>query len=206
MEPLTTKQQQILTYIEERLSEGEPPSQREIADVFGMVQNSVYQLIGYLRQKGYLAENKGHRGLRLSAEYAAMKQESEGLPIVGRVAAGHPILAEENVEAYLDLEEVFSAAGGRFLLRVAGDSMVDDGILNGDLVLVQPCKRIDNGSIGVVLVDDEATVKRVYKQKYRIALKSANKKARYKTLYFKPSDRDIRVVGKVVGCLRVSVK
>jgi repressor LexA len=206
MEPLTTKQQQILTYIEECLSQGEPPSQREIADDFGMVQNSVYQLIGYLRQKGYLAENKGHRGLRLSRAYAAMKQESQGLPIVGRVAAGQPILAEENVEAYLDVEEVFSASKGRFLLRVAGDSMVDDGILNGDLVLVEPCKDIDNGSIGVVLVDEDATVKRVYKQKYRIALKSANKKARYKTLYFKPSDKDIRVVGRVVGCLRVSVK
>jgi repressor LexA len=206
MEPLTTKQQQILTYIEECLSQGEPPSQREIADDFGMVQNSVYQLIGYLRQKGYLAENKGHRGLRLSRAYAAMKQESQGLPIVGRVAAGQPILAEENVEAYLDVEEIFSASKGRFLLRVAGDSMVDDGILNGDLVLVEPCKDIDNGSIGVVLVDEDATVKRVYKQKYRIALKSANKKARYKTLYFKPSDKDIRVVGRVVGCLRVSVK
>lgn len=206
MEPLTTKQQRILTYIEKRLAKGEPPSQREIADDFGMVQNSVYQLIGYLRQKGYLAENRGHRGLRLSRAYAAMKQETQGLPIVGRVAAGHPILAEENVEAYLDMEVVFSAKKRRFLLRVAGDSMVEDGILNGDLVLVEPCKEIDNGSIGVVLVDNDATVKRVFKQKYRIALKSANKKARYKTLYYKPSDKDIRIVGKVVGCLRVSMK
>lgn len=206
MEPLTYKQQQILTLIEDRLAEGEPPSQREIAEAFGMVQNSVYQLIGYLRQKGYLADNRGHRGLRLSKMYAAMRQESHGLPIVGRVAAGQPILAQENVEAYLDMEEVFSPAGGRFLLRVAGDSMVDDGILDGDLVLVEPCKEIENGSIGVVLVDDDATIKRVYKQKYRIALKPANKKSRYKTMYFKAFDKDIRMVGKVVGCLRVSVK
>lgn len=206
MEPLTHKQQQVLTLIEERLAEGEPPSQREIADAFGMVQNSVYQLIGYLRQKGYLADNRGHRGLRLSKAYAAMRQESHGLPIVGRVAAGQPILAQENVEAYLDMDEVFSSTGGRFLLRVAGDSMVDDGILDGDLVLVEPCKEIENGSIGVVLVDDDATVKRVYKQKYRIALKPANKKSRYKTMYFKAFDNDIRMVGKVVGCLRVSVK
>ena len=92
------------------------------------------------------------------------------------------------------------------MLRVAGDSMVDDGILDGDLVLVEPCKEIENGSIGVVLVDDDATIKRVYKQKYRIALKPANKKARYKTLYVKAFDKDIRMVGKVVGCLRVSVK
>ena len=206
MEPLTQKQQQILTFIEDRLAAGEPPSQREIADAFGMVQNSVYQLIGYLRQKGYLAESKGHRGLRLSKAYAADRQESRGLPIVGRVAAGQPILALENVEAYLDVEEVFSSEGGRFLLRVAGDSMVDAGILDGDLVLVAPCKEIDNGSIGVVLVDDDATIKRVYKQKYRIALKPANKKGRYKTLYFKAFDNDVRLVGRVVGCLRTSVK
>jgi len=206
MEPLTHKQQQILTYIEKCLSQGEPPSQREIADAFGMVQNSVYQLIGYLRQKGYLADNRGHRGLRLSEAYGAVKQASHGLPIVGRVAAGQPILAQENVEAYLDPKEVFSCKEGRFLLRVAGDSMIDDGILDGDLVLVEPCKEIENGCVGVVLVDDDATVKRVYKQKYRIALKPANKKARYKTMYFKAFDKDIRMVGKVVGCLRVRVK
>ncbi|MCP4450649.1 MAG: repressor LexA [Planctomycetes bacterium] len=206
MEPLTAKQQQILKYIEACLAKGEPPSQREIAEAFGMVQNSVYQLIGYLRQKGYVADNRGHRGLRLSKAYAAMKRQSHGLPIVGRVAAGHPILAQENVEAYLDVAKVFSASRRRFLLRVTGDSMVDDGILDGDLVLVEPCREIENGSIGVVLLDDEATIKRVYKQKYRIALKPANKKARYKTMYFKAFDKDIRMVGKVVGCLRVSVK
>ena len=102
---------QILIMIEERLAEGEPPSQREIAEAFGMVQNSVYQLIGYLRQKGYLADSKGHRGLRLSKAYAAMRQESHGLPIVGRVAAGQPILAQENVEAYLVEATANSAAG-----------------------------------------------------------------------------------------------
>ncbi len=206
MEPLTEKQQQVLTLIEERLAEGEPPSQREIADAFGMVQNSVYQLIGYLRQKGYLAETKGHRGLRLSKAYAAEKQASHGIPIIGCVAAGQPILAQENVEGYLDLDRAFSSSRGRFLLRIAGDSMVDDGILDGDLVLVEPCKTIQNGSIGVVLIDDDATVKRVYKQKYRIALKPSNKKSRYKTMYFKAFDKDIRMVGKVVGCLRMHVR
>ena len=84
--------------------------------------------------------------------------------------------------------------------------MVDAGILDGDLVLVEPCKTIENGSIGVVLVDDDATVKRIYKQKYRVALKPANKKGRYKTQYIKAFDKDIRMVGKVVGCLRTSVK
>lgn len=84
--------------------------------------------------------------------------------------------------------------------------MVDAGILDGDLVLVQPCKEIDNGNIGVVLVDDDATVKRIYKQKYRVALKPANRNGRHKTLYIKAFDKDVRMVGKVVGCLRTSVK
>lgn len=205
MEPLTQKQQQILSFIEKRLEQGEPPSQREIGQAFGMVQNSVYQLVGYLRQKGYLEGRSGHRGLRLSKAYAESKAGEQGIPVVGRVAAGQPILAEENVETYLNPDDVFSNKGGRFMLRVSGDSMVDDGILDGDLVLVEPCKDIQDGHIGVVMINDEATVKRVFKQKYRIALKPANKKGGYKTMYYKASDTDIRMVGKVVGCVRLHV-
>lgn len=206
MEALTEKQAQILDFIVRCLSENNPPSQREVAAYFGMAQNSVYQLVSYLKHKGYLVDSPGHRGLRLSDAYQAHLSESEGIPIVGRVAAGQPILAQENIEGYLDIQGVLGRAGKRaFLLRVTGDSMVDDGIMDGDLVLVKPGSQIANGRIGVVLLDDEATIKRVYKQKSRVVLKSANKQAGYKPMYFTPASKKIRILGRVVGCIRMEM-
>ncbi len=206
MEPLTTKQRQVLEFIAGRLKENLPPSQQEIADHFGLVQNAAFQLVGYLRKKGYVVDAGGHRGLRLSPEYLAQRRETEGLPILGRVAAGTPILAEENIEGYVSVERLFGRKEGTFLLRVAGDSMIDEGIMDGDLVVVQAGSTIADGEIGIVLLDEEATVKRVFVQKDRIALKPANHKAGYKTRYIKRFDKDVRILGKVVGCIRTSVK
>lgn len=206
MEKLTEKQQMVLSYIEERLAEQEPPTQREIATYFNMHQNSVYQLIGYLKKKGYLAECSLHRGIRLSDEYYNHLWENQGIPIVGRVAAGQPILAEENLEGRFNVDEVFDSEDGSFLLRVTGDSMIDEGIMDGDLVLVEPDTRVHDGRIAVVMVDGEATVKRVVKQKRRIALKPANKKAGYKPIYISPKQVTARIVGQVVACIRIQVK
>jgi len=202
MEPLTEKQQRILAFIESRLREGKPPSQREIARHFHLAQNAVYQLVRYLRTKGYLIDSGGHRGLRLSSEYLEGKRQAQGVPIVGRVAAGEPILAEENVEGYADLNEFFGLREDVFLLRVSGDSMIDEGIMDGDYVAVQPGDKIENGRIGVVLLEDEATVKRIYIQRGRIALQPANKAAGYKTRYVKRGNERVRIVGKVIGCIR----
>jgi repressor LexA len=206
MEPLTVKQRRVLEFIAERLGEARPPSQREIADHFGFVQNAAYQLVSYLRKKGYIVEVSGHRGLRLSPEYLQERREVEGLPIIGRVAAGTPILAQENIEGYVSLEKLFGHSEGTFLLRVAGDSMVDEGIMDGDLVVVKAGTTIEDGQIGIVLLDDEATVKRVLLQKDRIALKPANRRAGYKTRFIRQFDKDVRILGKVVGCIRTSVK
>jgi repressor LexA len=202
MEPLTEKQQRILAFIESRLREGKPPSQREIARHFHLAQNAVYQLVRYLRTKGYLIDSGGHRGLRLSSEYLEGKRQAQGVPIVGRVAAGEPILAEENVEGYADLNEFFGLREDVFLLRVSGNSMIDEGIMDGDYVAVQPGDKIENGRIGVVLLEDEATVKRIYIQRGRIALQPANKAAGYKTRYVKRGNERVRIVGKVIGCIR----
>jgi repressor LexA len=206
MEPLTAKQRQVLEFVAGRLGEGTPPSQREIADHFGLVQNAAYQLVGYLKKKGYLVDAGGHRGLRLSPEYLEQRRESEGLPIIGRVAAGTPILAQENIEGYLNVEKLFGRGEGTFLLRVAGDSMIDEGIMDGDLVVVKAGPTIEDGQIGIVLLDDEATVKRVFIQKDRIALKPANRRAGYKTRFIRQFDKDVRIVGKVIGCIRTDVK
>lgn len=203
MEPLTKKQQRVFGFIEKRLRESKPPSQREVAEHFGLAQNAAYQLINYLRQKGYLVNSGGHRGLRLSNAYLQKKRQTEGIPVVGTVAAGEPILAQENIEGYVDLKELFGRSKDTFILKVAGDSMVDEGIMDGDYVVVQPGSKFENGKIGVVLLNDEATVKRIYAQRGRIALEPANRAAGYKTKYIKRDSENARIIGKVIGCLRV---
>ena len=206
MKPLTQKQQRVLEFVTSRLGENIPPSQREIARHFGLAQNAAYQLVSYLRKKGYLVDCGGHRGLRLSPEYLEQVQATEGVPILGRVAAGEPILAEQNIEGYMELGEMFGRSKGLFLLKVSGDSMVDEGIMNGDYVVVRPRSTIEDGQIGVVLLDDEATVKRVFIQKDRIALKPANRRAGYRTRYVRQFDKDVRIIGKVIGCIRKDVE
>ena len=203
MEPLTEKQQKVLRFIQTRLGNNNPPSQREIAQHFGLAQNAVYQLVTYLKRKGYLVDSGGHRGLRLSKAYLDRKRETEGIPVVGRVAAGEPILAEKNIEGYINLKELFGPSEDMFILRVVGDSMVDEGVMDGDFVVVKPSSTVENGQIGVVLLDDEATVKKIYVQRDRIALKSANKTAGYKTRYIRRGDKDVRIIGKVTGCLKL---
>jgi len=203
MEPLTEKQLKVLSFIEKRLKDNKPPSQREVAEHFSLAQNAAYQLINYLRNKGYLVNLGGHRGVRLSKEYLEKKRQTDGIPVVGRVAAGEPILAEENIEGYFGLKELFGLSMDRFILKIVGDSMVDEGIMDGDYVVVQPRQKIENGQIGVVLVDDEAAIKRIYIQRDRIALEPANKAAGYKTKYIRRGQMNVRIIGKVTGCFRM---
>ena len=202
MEPLTQKQQKIFEFIEGRLRDGACPSQREIARHFGLAPNSVCQIVGYLKKKGYLSDRGGHRGLRLSAEYAAAMQEKQGVPIVGQVAAGMPVLAQQNIEGYVDEKDLLGLSEAVFCLKVRGDSMVDAGIMDGDYVVVAPASRVENGQIAVVLLDEEATVKKVCVQKNRMVLRGANREAGYKTQYVKRGDKDVRIIGKVTGCIR----
>ncbi len=202
MEPLTEKQQKVFDFIEGRLEHNRPPSQREVAERFDLAQNAAYQIIGYLKKKGYLIDSGGHRGLRLSQAYIETRKRAAGIPIVGAVAAGAPILAEENIEGYVDLNEMLGSADGRFILKVVGDSMIDEGIFEGDFVVVEPGEKVRDGQIAVVLLNDEATVKKIRTRKGRIALEPANKAARYKTRYIKKGDENVRIVGRVTGCFR----
>ena len=202
MEHLTEKQQKILEYIESQLEENESPSQREIAAHFGLAQNSVHQLIGYLKKKGYLSDSSIHRGLKLSKEYIGQIKRSGYLPVIGTVAAGLPILAQENIQEYVDVGQTFGKTNDSFILRVSGDSMIDEGIMNGDYVVVKKDSEIPNGRIGVVLINDEATVKKVYIHKNRIDLEPANKAAGYKTIYIKNINENVQIIGRVIGCFR----
>jgi repressor LexA len=215
MEPLTEKQQKVFRFIEKRLEDNKPPSQREVAERFNLAQNAAYQIIGYLKNKGYLTDLGGHRGLRLSQVYLKAKKQTEGVPIVGAVAAGEPILAEENIEGYVDFKNLFGPAEGKFILKVIGDSMADEGIVDGDYVVVDPGEKVQSGQIAVVLLDNEATVKRIRIQRPapassdasrggggRIALEPANKAAGYKIRYIKKADENVHIIGKVTGCFR----
>jgi repressor LexA len=169
---------------------------------FGLSRNAICQLLDYLKKKDYLEDMGGHRGLRLSKEYLQIKKETQGIPIVGRVAAGEPILAQENIDRYANLKELLGLPEDAFLLKVTGDSMIDEGIMDGDYVAVRPSKTIENGKIAVLLLDDETTVKRIYLQRHRITLQPANKAAGYKSKYVKRDSRRVQVIGRVIGCIR----
>ncbi|OGU60973.1 MAG: repressor LexA [Ignavibacteria bacterium GWF2_33_9] len=201
MKPLTKNQNKILNYIERNIAKNTCPSQNEMADHFGLTQNSICQYVTSLKKKGYLEVYSPHRGLRLTKEYLATKEISQGLSVVGRVAAGWPILAQENITEYIDVGNIIKKTPkDAFILQVAGDSMVEDGIINDDYVIVKPQNTIGNGQIGIVLIDDEATIKRVFIKPGKIILKPANPK--YKEMVHRPGDKDVRIIGLVIGSFR----
>jgi repressor LexA len=197
---LTEKQQAILDFIHAYLDEHNyPPSLREIGKRFGIYPATVQDHISALERKGFLQKQR-FQSRALSVTPGSRRG---GVPVVGNVAAGVPVLAQENVEDIVHLPERWTVTGS-FLLRVRGDSMVGAHILDGDYVLVHPQSTASEGEIVVALIGDEATVKRFSKGKGEILLKAENPK-------FKPirvSDRDaagqgFRIVGRVAGVMRL---
>lgn len=182
----------VYEYIRLKIAQGLPPTVREIAADLGIRSTStVHRYLSELCQKGYIVKEQGHnRSIRL-----ADSADSTPVPIVGRVAAGIPITAVENVEGYVSF-------GGRydpselFALRVQGESMRDIGILDGDLVIVRQCASAENGQIVVALVDDGATVKRFFRENGRFRLQPENED-------FAPIILDeVQILGLVVGLNR----
>lgn len=201
MEKLTKKQKRILDYIERRLANNIFPSQTEMAEHFGLALNAIFQLVSYLRKKGYLQDTSAHRGLRLTKEYLATKATPTGLPLVGRIAAGVPFLAEENITDYIDVGDIIKKPHkDAFILQIVGDSMIDDNINDGDYVIVKPQRTIENGQIGVALIEDEATVKRIFFKFGKVILKPSNPK--YKEMVYTREDENVSIIGIVIGCFR----
>jgi repressor LexA len=199
---LTEKQQAILDFINEHTeSNGFPPSIREIAGHFGVYPATVQDHISAIERKGYL-QKKRFQSRTLSPTHG----RPGGIPIVGRVAAGAPLLATENVEDMIHLPKDWAPAGA-FLLKVAGNSMVGAHILDGDYVLVHPQETAANGEIVVALIGDEATVKRFYRTKKGVTLKAENPK--FDPIEVEDAGEDanaFRLVGRVMGVLRVMKK
>lgn len=198
MKPLTDRQQEILTFIEQSLArEGFPPTIAEIAAAFGVRStNSIRGHLQALARKGMIAlVPAASRGIRL------LKPAAEpGLPLVGRVAAGQPILAQQHIERYCQLGPELFHHRANYLLRVHGMSMRDAGILDGDLLAVQRTPEARNGRIVVARIDDEATVKRLRLEGSMAYLEPANPD--FEVIEIDLQRQTLAIEGVVVGVIR----
>ncbi|MFQ5867132.1 MAG: transcriptional repressor LexA [bacterium] len=191
-EKLTLRQKEVLDFILERLHIlGSPPTIREIARHFGFSSTGSPRVhLRALARKGYLRLNPQiSRGIEVLAQ-------AVGIPIVGRVKAGGPDLAVEDVEGYLDLSRVFPHEENIFALRVKGDSMVGAGIMDGDLAIVRRQPSAEEGEIVVALIGEEATVKCFFKESQGVRLEPANPS------YEPILSKEAIIVGKVIGLIR----
>jgi repressor LexA len=205
---ITDRQQAILDFIQEFVNEkGFPPSFREIGKQFNIASTfGVKRHIDALVKKGFISnESKTSRTLKIINEVLNKSKEVYdnivSIPIIGRVAAGYPILAEENIEGnfLVDTNCLSNKTSECFGLKVRGDSMINAGILEGDLVIVSPQKDALNGDIVVALLQDEATMKRFVARDGRIYLMPENEK--YKPIEVENRE-DFSIIGKVVGIFR----
>ncbi len=200
--PISTRQKQILNYIQHHMdAHGYPPTVREIGTAVSLSSSStVHAHLKTLQEQGHIERDAVlTRAIKLTpnglGEGRAMSKSVIQVPIIGTVAAGKPRLAVEDVEDVFPLPTDFISGDG-FILEVRGDSMIDDGIHDGDYVVVRRQQTADNGETVVAMIESEATVKRFYKEKQRIRLQPANK--RMKPMYFD----DVQIAGKVVGLVR----
>ena len=194
---LTEKQKAVMDMLASAERRDEPaPTFREMAKAMKADVRVIYQHVEALERKGVVERSGGRRGIRLAAGFAP----PVGVPVIGRVAAGLPILAEQNIDDYVDVRNVL-VDDDAFLLKVRGDSMVDKHIFDGDFVLVHPRHRLEKGEIGVVSVGGEATVKEVHVFSDRVVLISHNHARRYPDQIYTRVN-DVRIVGKVVMALR----
>ena len=199
---LTKRQQEIFDFIKSYSTKhGYPPTVRDIGKAVGLASSStVHAHLANLEKAGLLRRDPSKpRALELldkAADAVKSVVRPGGLPLVGHVAAGSPILAEENVEDYIDVPTLAGGDEGEYILRVRGDSMKNVGILEGDFVVVRPQDTAADGEIVVALVGEEATVKRFFREDDHIRLQPENDA-------LEPiRSRDVRVLGSVVGVFR----
>lgn len=202
MRELTEKQNAILSFIQQYLqAQGYPPTIREIARKFEITAKGAYDHMKALEKKGYIKTEKNRsRAMEIlkdaDGNVPVQASDTANVPLLGRVAAGMPILAQENIEEYLSFPKSMVPDTHVFALRVAGESMKDAGILDGDIAVIQKCDSADNGEIVVALLDDEATLKYFFKDKKKVKLVPANDA-------FRPIVSDqVTIVGKLVGIYR----
>jgi repressor LexA len=199
---LTKRQQEIFDYVKRHVGEhGYPPTVRDIGKAIGLTSSStVHTHLGNLERLGLLRRDPTKpRAIEVLVDRARQSVKPSGLPLVGQVAAGSPVLAEENIEEYVAVPGIAGGDDGEFVLRVRGDSMRDAGILDEDHVIVRRQETAADGEIVVALVGDEATVKRFFRESDHIRLQPEN------PAHEPILATDVKVLGRVVGvCRRVS--
>ncbi|MDR3052314.1 MAG: transcriptional repressor LexA [Coriobacteriales bacterium] len=207
---LTNRQREILDYLRTATAKnGYPPSVREIGDAIGLSSSStVHTHLHALENKGYIRRDSSAARALVILDPATIEESSSlsdepdvfrnvvTLPLVGRVAAGAPILAEQNIEETYPLPSQIVGDSSSFMLTVKGESMIEAGILDGDYVVVKEQPTANNGDIVVALLDDEATVKTFYREPNRIRLQPENQTM--DPIY----TTDVTILGKVVALLR----
>ncbi len=198
---LTPRQREILSFLIRFLNEmGYPPTVREIALHFGLKgPRSPKKRLDALEEKGYIRRRPG-KSRALEVIGASHSRSSRLVPLVGTVRAGRPSLAFEDLEGTLALDRSLTGGDETFFLRVKGDSMIGDHIKDGDLALVYPQSMVENGEIAVVLIDDEATLKRVYREGDALRLLPSN--PTMKPIIVRMGEGRVTIVGKVIGIFR----
>ncbi|TQV81365.1 transcriptional repressor LexA [Exilibacterium tricleocarpae] len=201
MSKLTARQEEVLQLIKSNIEDtGYPPTRAEIARELGFRSaNAAEEHLKALARKGAIEMIAGaSRGIRLPEQY-------HGLPLVGRVAAGNPILAEENIEDYCDIPSNFFHPSADYLLRVKGMSMKDAGILDGDLLAVHKTNQARNGQIVVARIGEEVTVKRFKRERNRHQVQLLPENQDFDVIEVDLRDQDFNIEGLSVGVLRQGV-
>lgn len=197
---ISAKQQEILDYIKSQILErGFPPAVRDICEAVHLKStSSVHSHLETLEKNGYIRRDPTKpRAIEiLDDSFQMLRRETANVPIVGRVAAGEPLLAEQNIEDYFPIPTEFLPNNQTFLLKVRGESMINAGILDGDYVLVEQRQTANNGEMVVALIEDGATVKTFYKEEGVIRLQPEN------DTMDPIIARDVMILGKVIGVFR----
>jgi repressor LexA len=204
-ENLSPSQRKVFDFIKQFwMEQGLPPTVREIAAHFSFGINNAQQYLKLLIRKGYIRRTSSvkARSLELLKEKWGRPEDYENavnIPIIGRIAAGQPIYAEENFDGVLTIDKRLAKGRKLFALKVQGDSMIKAGIFNGDYVIVRGQNVADNGDIAVALIGDAATVKKYYYREGKVILRPENDKL--KDMIFEPDE--VLIQGKVVGVQRI---
>lgn len=203
MDKLTVKQQKILNFIEKhRIEHTYPPTLKEIGEKFNITIGTVQDHIYALQKKGFLERKKDiARGFKViktdeEKQFEKMKSDVNLIPLYGNVAAGEPIFASDNIQGYVTMEKNPRGHQIHFALKVKGESMIDSGIYDGDIVIVRKQDAAEDGDIVIALLDDEATVKTLRNKRIKAYLEASNSK--YKAIMNKP----FQIIGKVIELRR----
>ena len=200
MSQLTTRQQQVYDFLAGHIADqGYPPTLQEIARHLQVSGNlGVLRHLQVLERKGLIHRSPGSSRSIVLADRP--RSEAVALPLIGTVQAGLPQLTDEQVEAYLAVDGSLLKGKNSFLLRVRGEAMIEAHIMPGDLVVVRPQPAAENGEIVVALIDNEATLKRFYREGEEIRLKPEN--SSMKSLVYRERDAEVQILGKVTGLCR----